>query len=123
MSKSCIRCGGLIMEPNKAYGYAGPVCYCQPQYIVPQGHPINNYPSYNPPMCQCHDCTQARRHPMEKSLSTQSIKQIVFTAEDFQQIYNKIIKEGYISWSAGDMWEPAIDAQDIADIANGKLKS
>jgi hypothetical protein len=27
---SCMTCGGLIMEPNKAYGYAGPVCRCIP---------------------------------------------------------------------------------------------
>lgn len=27
-SQSCVKCGGLIMEPNKAYGYAGPVCHC-----------------------------------------------------------------------------------------------
>jgi hypothetical protein len=25
---SCQSCGGLIMEPGVAYGYAGPVCHC-----------------------------------------------------------------------------------------------
>lgn len=25
----CLTCGGLILEPNKNYGYAGKVCYCQ----------------------------------------------------------------------------------------------
>lgn len=25
---NCLTCGGLIMEPGKTYGYAGPVCHC-----------------------------------------------------------------------------------------------
>lgn len=25
---ACKHCGGLIMEPGKTYGYAGPVCHC-----------------------------------------------------------------------------------------------
>jgi hypothetical protein len=25
---SCMTCGGAILEPNVAYGYAGPVCHC-----------------------------------------------------------------------------------------------
>lgn len=29
---NCRTCGGLIVEPNKAYGYAGPVCGC----VVPR---------------------------------------------------------------------------------------
>ena len=28
---SCLTCGGLIMEPNTSYGYAGKTCHC----IVP----------------------------------------------------------------------------------------
>lgn len=28
MSDTCLNCGGLIPEPNKAYGYAGKVCFC-----------------------------------------------------------------------------------------------
>ena len=24
----CKQCGGLILDPNKTYGYAGPICYC-----------------------------------------------------------------------------------------------
>ena len=27
--KSCLTCGGAILEPNKSYGYAGQICYCQ----------------------------------------------------------------------------------------------
>lgn len=27
-SNMCVHCGGLIMEPNVVYGWAGPVCYC-----------------------------------------------------------------------------------------------
>jgi len=26
----CFQCGGLIMEPNTAYGYVGKVCHCVP---------------------------------------------------------------------------------------------
>lgn len=32
-STSCATCGGLIMEPGKTYGYAGPVCHC---YVPPR---------------------------------------------------------------------------------------
>lgn len=32
--KSCMTCGGLIPEPGKAYGYAGPVCHCLRQQAV-----------------------------------------------------------------------------------------
>lgn len=28
MSGICQTCGGLIAEPGKAYGYAGPYCHC-----------------------------------------------------------------------------------------------
>lgn len=27
-TNNCVQCGGLIMEPGKVYGYAGPVCHC-----------------------------------------------------------------------------------------------
>jgi len=30
---NCLTCGGLIMEPNTAYGYAGKVCHC---YVPPK---------------------------------------------------------------------------------------
>lgn len=26
--KNCLTCGKVILEPNVAYGYAGPICYC-----------------------------------------------------------------------------------------------
>lgn len=29
MSDTCLNCKGLIMETNKTYGYAGPICHCQ----------------------------------------------------------------------------------------------
>lgn len=121
---NCFKCGGLIMEPGKPYSYSGPVCHCiyQPQYIIPQSHPIN-YPSYNPPTCECHSCTQARRNPLERGLESQLIKQTVFTADDFRDISNKIYKEGYRSWSAGDMWEPEFGPEDIAKVANEKIKT
>jgi hypothetical protein len=40
---SCLNCGGLIMKPGVAYGYAGPVCHCPI-------HPSRMYqnPSDNP---------------------------------------------------------------------------
>ena len=43
MSDMCHKCGGLIMEPNKAYGYAGKVCHCmwQAPYQVPSAYPYN----------------------------------------------------------------------------------
>lgn len=28
MNNNCLTCGGLIPEPGKAYGYAGPICHC-----------------------------------------------------------------------------------------------
>lgn len=37
-NQMCIVCGGLIAEPNKAYGYAGPMCHCaHPQISTMQG--------------------------------------------------------------------------------------
>lgn len=39
----CQRCGGLIAEPGKIYGWSGPWCYCLPEkynqfnYIKPNG--------------------------------------------------------------------------------------
>lgn len=37
MSDYCLNCSGLILEPNKLYGYAGKICYCQkpPQFCKP----------------------------------------------------------------------------------------
>lgn len=32
--KVCKECGGLIVDPNKTYGYAGKVCSCR--YVKPQ---------------------------------------------------------------------------------------
>lgn len=34
MSDNCLNCGGLIMQPNTTYGYAGKICYCpvNPKY-------------------------------------------------------------------------------------------
>lgn len=29
MLECCIKCGGLIPEPGKTYGYSGPMCNCQ----------------------------------------------------------------------------------------------
>lgn len=59
---SCMTCGGLIMEPNKAYGYSGPVCNCvqQPKYQQPmiQNQPFTQH--LNLPRCECHACTQSR---------------------------------------------------------------
>lgn len=34
---ACPACGGLILLPNVAYGYAGPVCHCQPVLHVRSG--------------------------------------------------------------------------------------
>lgn len=40
MSNCCLNCGGLILEPNKAYGYSGQVCHCPikpgSQYQIPE---------------------------------------------------------------------------------------
>lgn len=33
MSTSCLYCGGLKLEPGKIYGYAGPVCHCNPPVV------------------------------------------------------------------------------------------
>jgi len=61
MSNSCMTCGGLIMEPGKVYGYAGPVCYCNPspKYQIPIGQ-INYQQHLTLPKCECHSCTQSR---------------------------------------------------------------
>lgn len=32
MSDACSICGGLILEPNKSYGYSGPVCRCEKKW-------------------------------------------------------------------------------------------
>lgn len=64
MSNSCMTCGGLIMEPGKAYGYSGPVCNCivPPKYQQPIGQqPYQHSQIQNPPKCECHECTQARK--------------------------------------------------------------
>lgn len=47
MSDSCLTCGGLIMEPGKVYGYAGPVCYCikEPKICRPSQQNIQQSPS------------------------------------------------------------------------------
>lgn len=40
MSENCKHCGGLKMEPNVPYGYAGKVCHCcwkWPHYVT---HPM-----------------------------------------------------------------------------------
>ena len=49
----------------------------------------------------------------------------VLSEKDLQDIYNKIMKEGYKSKSAGDMWEPSYRPDDMAlalnKILNEKL--
>lgn len=42
----------------------------------------------------------------------------VFKADDVQFEYNKIMKEGYISKGAGDMWEPNYRPDDLALFLN-----
>lgn len=76
----------------------------------------------NQQRCDCHSCTQSRRSQFDRIADSHKPSPFVFTAEDFQQIFTKIFKEGYKSWSAGDMWEPEFSAQDIANIANEKIK-
>lgn len=44
-----------------------------------------------------------------------------FKPEDFRAIYSKIMRDGYKSHGAGDMWEPDCRPDDIAKIANEKL--
>ena len=55
MSDYCLNCSGLIMEPNKAYGYAGPVCLCPKnpahQYQRPSKLNTNN----QCPLCKASD--------------------------------------------------------------------
>lgn len=42
----------------------------------------------------------------------------IFTPRDFQEIYSKIMRDGYRSKGAGDMWEPDTCPDHIAAIAN-----
>lgn len=58
MSNTCAHCYGLIMEPGKAYGYAGKTCQCGWTGGIPMQYP--QIPNVNPPRCECHQCTQAR---------------------------------------------------------------
>lgn len=45
-----------------------------------------------------------------------------FKASDFQEVYRQIMKDGYQSHGAGDMWEPNMRPDDIAEQANAKLE-
>lgn len=47
---------------------------------------------------------------------------VIFNADDFNEIYNKIFKEGMISLRGGDMWEPYYRPEDIAKVANTIMK-
>jgi len=51
---NCLTCGGLIMEPGRAYGYGGQVCHCpvRGQFQQPtrqyQTHPFGLDPMSTP---------------------------------------------------------------------------
>lgn len=45
-----------------------------------------------------------------------------FKSEDFQHVYGNIMRDGYLSKGAGDMWEPNSRPEDIANIANDILE-
>lgn len=47
---------------------------------------------------------------------------MIFKTEDFKDIYKQIIKDGYFSKGAGDMWEPSASVDDLVKIANAKLQ-
>lgn len=42
----------------------------------------------------------------------------LFREDDFISLYKKIMKDGYNSKGAGDMWEPSTRNTDIVEIAN-----
>lgn len=42
----------------------------------------------------------------------------LFREDDFISLYKKIMKDGYNSYGAGEMWEPSTSCNDIVDIAN-----
>lgn len=47
----------------------------------------------------------------------------IFKPEDFKNIYKQVMKQGYMSHSAGDMWEPSYRPEDIAVEVNAKLNA
>jgi len=46
-----------------------------------------------------------------------------FKPEDFNNIYKQVMKQGYLSRNAGDMWEPNYRQEDIAKEVNEMLNA
>lgn len=42
----------------------------------------------------------------------------IFKEADFYKLYSSIMKDGYFSKGAGDMWEPNTRPNEISDLAN-----